>query len=190
MSKLWRKAYGGKCCVVGGFYTLNIHFHMLFLDGVYEVNSEGVASKFHAIEVPTSCEMQRLLQRISERIARLLERLGYLERDTPEGSLLLDGFDDDVINHLQGSSITYRIAVGSQRGKKVFTLKTLLASGDDIDEIKGQTLANGGGFSFYAGVSAKSYQRTKLSDYVATLQDLRYLRMEWSAWRMVVSVTH
>lgn len=84
----------------GSALNLNIHFYMLFLDGVYEVNSEGVASKFHAIEVPTSCEMQRLLQRISERIARLLERSGYLERDTPKGSLLLDGFDDDVINHL------------------------------------------------------------------------------------------
>lgn len=89
----------------GSALNLNIHFHMLFLDGVYEVNSEGVASKFHAIEVPTSCEMQRLLQLISERIARLLERSGYLERDTLEGSLLLDGFDDDVINHLQGSFI-------------------------------------------------------------------------------------
>lgn len=135
---------------------------MLFLDGVYEVDSEGGTGKFHAIEAPTSCEMQRLLHRISERVARFLEREGYLERDTQEGSLLLDGFDDDVINHLQGSSIAYRIAVGSQRGKKVFTLKTLPARDDEIDEINGQTLAKGGGFSLHAGVSAKSHQRDKV----------------------------
>jgi len=84
-----------------------------------------------------------------------------LERDSEEGSLLLD-FDDDVINHLQGSSITYRIAVGSQRGKKVFTLKTLVARDDEVDEINVQTLAKGGGFSLHAGVSAKSHQRDKV----------------------------
>ena len=106
--------------------------------------------------------MNSLLHRISERIARLLEREGYLERDSQEGSLLLDGFDDDVINELQGSSITYRIAVGSQRGKKVFTLKTLPAQDEEADEINGQTLAKGGGFSLHAGVSAKSHQRDKV----------------------------
>jgi hypothetical protein len=62
---------------------------------------------------------------LSERVGRLLEREWYLERDSHEGSLLLDGLDDDVIKELQGSSITHRIAVGAQRGKKVFTLKTL-----------------------------------------------------------------
>ena len=103
-----------------------------------------------------------LLHRISERIARLLEREGYLERDSEEGSLLLDRFDDDVINELQGSSITYRIAVGSQRGKKVFTLKTLPARDEEVDETNGQTLAKGGGFSLHAGVSAKSHQRDKV----------------------------
>ena len=31
---------------------------------------------------------------------------------------------------------------------------------------------------------------TRLSDYVATLQDLRYPPTEWSAWRMVRLVTN
>ncbi len=134
---------------------------MLFLDGVYEVDSEGSTLKFHAIETPSSCEMRIVLHRISERIARLLEREGYLERDSEEGSLLLDGFDDDVFKELQGSSITYRIAVGSQRGKKVFTLKTLPGT-DEKEDTSGQTLAKGGGFSLHAGVSAKSHQRDKV----------------------------
>ena len=67
-----------------------------------------------------------------------------------------------MINHLQGSSITYRIAVGSQRGKKVFTLKTLPTKDDEVGEISGQTLAKGGGFSLHAGVSAKSHERDKV----------------------------
>ena len=77
----------------GSALNLNIHFHILFLDGVYEVDSEGEIGKFHTIETPLSDEMQRLLHRIIERIAKLLEREGYLERNSEEGSLLLDGFE-------------------------------------------------------------------------------------------------
>ena len=36
------------------------------------------------------------------------------------------------------------------------------ARDEEVDEIKGQTLAKGGGFSLHAGVSAKSYQRDKV----------------------------
>ena len=36
----------------GSALNLNIHFHMLFLDGVYEVDSEGTTAKFHVIEAP------------------------------------------------------------------------------------------------------------------------------------------
>ncbi|WP_131775190.1 hypothetical protein [Legionella cincinnatiensis] len=49
---------------------------------------------------PSSEEMSLLLQRIIERMARLLERAGYLERGL-EGGLILDGFEEDVINFLQ-----------------------------------------------------------------------------------------
>jgi hypothetical protein len=39
--------------------------------------------------------------------------------------------DEDPSNHLLGSSITYRIAVGPQQGRKVMTLQTLADCGDD-----------------------------------------------------------
>jgi len=145
----------------GSALNLNIHFHMLFLDGVYEIEALGKTCRFHAIESPTTSEMNRLLYKISHRMGRLLEREGYLDSDTQECSLVLEGFDDDVMNHLQGSSITYRIAVGSQRGKKVFTLKTLPGM-DEVDEVKGASLAKAGGFSLHAGVNAKSHQRVKV----------------------------
>ena len=74
---------------------------------------------------------------------------------------MLEGFEDEVMNHLQGSSITYRIAVGTQQGRKVLTLKTL-PSRDELDDSTGQALAKAGGFSLHAGVSAKAYQRDKV----------------------------
>jgi streptogramin lyase len=49
----------------------------------------------------------------------------FLTRETPDAS------DDDPSNHSLGSSITYRIAVGPQQGRKVFTLQTLPDAGSD-----------------------------------------------------------
>lgn len=111
----------------GSALNLNVHFHMLFLDGVYEITDSADRYHFHAIETPTLKEMSALLHRISERLARVLEREGFLERDVGPDCLIMDGVDDDVINELQGSSITYGIAVGKQRGQKVCTLQTLPA---------------------------------------------------------------
>ena len=51
-----------------------------------------------------------------------------VERDTGNIFLTQDAMyasDEDPSNQLFGSSITYRIAVGPQQGRKVFTLQTL-----------------------------------------------------------------
>jgi len=63
------------------------------------------------------------------------------------------------MNQLLGHSITYRIAVGAQAGRKVFTLQTLPAcEPDDYTDSVGQV----SGFSLHAGVSAKADERKKL----------------------------
>jgi len=64
------------------------------------------------------------------------------------------------MDQLLGHSITYRIAIGPQQGRKVFTLQTLPAS--DLDEQRGNTVGNVAGFSLHAGVATKAHQRKKL----------------------------
>ncbi len=56
-------------------------------------------------------------------------------------------------------SITYRIAVGPQQGRKVFTLQTLP---DERDADEAPAVGNVAGFSLHAGVAAKADQRDKL----------------------------
>ncbi|RJX64495.1 IS91 family transposase, partial [Vibrio sinensis] len=48
-----------------------------------------------------------------------MERQGLLERDVENSYLASDAVDDDPMTPLLGHSITYRIAVGSQAGRKV-----------------------------------------------------------------------
>jgi hypothetical protein len=56
--------------------------------------------------------------------------------------------------------ITYRIAIGSQQGRKVFTLQSL----PPVAEPKADSsrVANVAGFSLHAGVMAEAHQRDKL----------------------------
>ena len=62
------------------------------------------------------------------------------------------------MEQLLGSSITYRIAVGPQQGRKVFTLQTLPACDETFDDGVGKVA----GFSLHAGVAARADQRQKL----------------------------
>ena len=64
------------------------------------------------------------MQRINERLTKLLTRHGLLTRDDESATLTLDALDNDALHHLQRQRVAYRIALGQQQGKKVFTLQT------------------------------------------------------------------
>ena len=141
----------------GSALNLNIHFHMLFLDGVYVEHPNGTA-RFRWVKAPTSAELTQLARTIAHRVGRFLERQGLLERDAENSYLSGDAVDDDPMSQLCGHSITYRIAVGPQAGRKVFTLQTLPASDEPFDDGVGKVA----GFSLHAGVAARADERKKL----------------------------
>ena len=143
----------------GSALNLNIHFHMLFFDGVYLDCPDGSA-RFRWFKAPTSDELTRMAHTIAHRVGCFLERQGLLERDAENCYLAGDAADDDPMNQLLGHSITYRIAVGPQAGRKVFTLQTLTAS--DSEDPFSDTVGKVAGFSLHAGVAAKAHERNKL----------------------------
>jgi len=145
----------------GGSLNLNIHFHMLFLDGIYADNKHGT-SRFRWVKAPTSDELTQLTHTIAHRVGRYLERQSLLVRDDENSYLTAEGADTDnesPLNHLLGSSITYRIAMGPQQGRKVFTLQTLADCSDDPLAPRAGNVA---GFSLHAGVTARAHERAKL----------------------------
>ena len=67
-----------------------------------------------------------MVQLISQRMGRCLERQGLLEKDVENAWLELEPADDtDPMPHLLGSSVSYRIAVGPQQGCKAFMIRTI-----------------------------------------------------------------
>jgi hypothetical protein len=141
----------------GSALNLNVHFHMLVLDGVYRREGEH-RLRFVPVPAPSSVELQGLVQRIAERIGRSLERSGLITRDIENAYLAFDPAEEAPINSLLGASITYRIATGSREGQKVFTLQTLPAEPDEPR----REVAESSGFSLHAGIAAKDSQRNKL----------------------------
>ena len=157
----------------GSALNLNIHFHMLFLDGVYIDGSNRHPVRFRRVKAPTRGELVQLTHTIAHRVARYLERQGLLERDT--GNIYLtpeavDASDEDPSNQLLGSSITYRIAVGPQQGRKVFTLQTLPDCGSENPFVS--TVGEVAGFSLHAGVATKVFSTHSELGRCASMPDV------------------
>lgn len=63
----------------------DLHYHMLYLDGVY--NKKGI---FYPVKSPTSQDLEKVTQKIAERVSRYLEKAGYLVRDAWAAPLSLN----------------------------------------------------------------------------------------------------
>ena len=152
----------------GSALNLNIHFHILFLDGVY-VYRDNRPPRFQRIKTPNKDELEDLVQLISQRVGRCRERQGLLEQDTESAWLELEPADDtDAMPHLLGSSVSYRIAVGPQQGRKAFMIRTIRPL--DRPDPGLERVAKANGFSLHAGVSCEGHQKDKrerLCRYIA-----------------------
>ena len=155
-----KKMPGAECGAVtfvqrfGDALNLNVHFHTLVLDGVYE-SDEG-ETRFHELPPPGCKELERILRRIVRRIGKLLERRGM----EPGAELLAE--DQPLLAGLAAASIRSRIATGRRAGQEVSR------RGDRIDPEEMEQEPNradcvaGGGFSLHAGVAVPARDRKRL----------------------------
>ena len=121
------------------------------------------------LKAPVKDELEDLVQLISQRVGRCLKRQGLLEQDTESAWLKLDPTDEaDAMPHILSSSVSYRIAVGPQQGRKAFMIRTLRPL--DWPNPGLERVAQANGFSLHAGVSCEGHQRDKwerLCRYIA-----------------------
>lgn len=121
------------------------------------VDSPEGSARFCWVKAPTSAELTQLAHTIAHRVGRFLERQGLLERDAENSYLAGDAMEEGPMDQLLGCSITYRIAVGPQQGRKVFTLQTLPVC--DPQDPFGDAVGKVAGFSLHAGVARKKLER-------------------------------
>jgi len=143
----------------GSALNLNVHFHMLWLDGVYEnVEQPQRKPRLHRARAPTSAQLTQLAGKIAHRVCRHLVRKGWLEGEDESAFLSDSAGGDDGMDGLRMSSITYRIATGKHAGRKVATLQTIPADNGSPEGDAGKV----GGFSLHAGVAAEAHESQKL----------------------------
>ena len=97
----------------GSAANLNIHLHGLWLDGVYQ-RTGGEAGEgepvFHETAPPTAAQLQTLLDKIIQRILKMLTQTGHLIEEA--GMVYLANTDpDNVLAPLQTACVTWRIAI-------------------------------------------------------------------------------
>jgi len=141
----------------GSALNLNIHLHMISLDGVYTIGKSGKA-KFHRVKTPNQEELRILLNRVIQRVVRRLEREGLLIPH-PEQPWLDLGFDEPI-DAVSAASIRYRIAIGPHSGNRTLTLHD--PSFIRTDRPAKSLTADRDGFSLNAAVSCQPFQQDRL----------------------------
>jgi len=103
----------------GSELNLNLHFHLLALDGLYVLDENGYAI-FHRIPGIHEDEVERVLFGVSQRVIKYLRKIGRLSAEGEEVYLQDESEDNDlVLSHIKMASISSRIALGPRTGLKV-----------------------------------------------------------------------
>jgi len=161
-----RKKYGLKSLKLGAVtliqrfgssLNLNIHLHILFVDGGYEINGEKKV--FYKLPSPTNDDIKELVEKISMRVIRYLRRKGYLDGaydDTLQ-------FDSPGFASMLAASVRNVVAFGPN---KMNRLRRLIAPGwgfeGDSSKLTSKLCAAVNGFSLHGATAIKSFQRKRL----------------------------
>ena len=140
----------------GGSLNLNIHFHIIYPDGVYTFDQKNVT--FHPLTPPSQVELDNLLKSIAQRTLKLLEKRGLIVKDEGTEHQFLNIKDTEAIDHIHNSSISYRIALGKYKGRKALTLRT---PPQKQHQKQKPFLAQFSSFSLHAGISSPAHDRKK-----------------------------
>ena len=141
----------------GSALNLNVHFHILVLDGAYTFKHDK--PHFHRAPAPSPTELRQLLDTLVARITRTLVRGGVLVEEAEQPYLDLEL--DSPLEQLRAAAVRYRISMGPLAGRKTMTLHSPGAMADDVAPSKPFTAARDG-FSINAAVGCESHERSKL----------------------------
>jgi len=105
----------------GSALNLNIHFHVLFIDGGFDISERGRV--FYRASDPDDEDIKELLKKISGRVIRYLRKKGYLtESGYPEDMQ----YENPVLAKILAASVKNVIAMGPRASKFV---RRLIAPG-------------------------------------------------------------
>jgi hypothetical protein len=150
----------------GSSLNLNLHYHLIVLDGVYRNRSaQGLKPKFVKIAPPSDADIAAVVTKISQKVIRKLRKLGYLEPDLD--ATIATGYDPLVEDEPElartlSASVQQRIAFGERAGQKVRRIGSGFGSEGERPTLSGPRCASVHGFSLHANTQIPAHRRDQL----------------------------
>src|SRR5215831_5384692 len=150
----------------GSALNLNLHFHCIFLEGVYlDRTAAGRKPRFVTAEPPSDADVADVVQKISHRVTRTLRQLGYLEAGGD--AAVATGYDplvDDEpeLARTMSASVQQRIAFGERAGEKVRRIGSGFGYAGEHPTLTGPHCASVQGFSLHANTAIPAHRRDEL----------------------------
>jgi Putative transposase len=150
----------------GSALNLNVHYHLIFLEGVYlDRTDQGRKPRFLKVEPPTDTDIADVVQKISRRVIRTLCRLGYLEAGIDDA--MATGYDplrdnEPELARTMAASVKQRIACGERAGQYVRRIGSGFGYEGERPALTGPRCANVHGFSLHANTQIPAHRRDQL----------------------------
>src|SRR3989475_6212254 len=150
----------------GSAINLNLHFHCVFMEGVYlDRTAAGRKPRFVKVEPPSDADIATVLQKISHRVIRKLRRLGYLEASMD--ATVATGYDplrdnEPELARTMAASVQQRIAFGERAGQHVRRIGSGFGDADEAPKLTGPRCARVHRFSLHANTQIPAHRRDQL----------------------------
>ena len=131
----------------GSSLNLNVHFHVIAMDGVYAEQSDE-SLLFHPLPAPSDEDIARVARAVCRKVTRYL------------GQLTGEDKDQLTLDHLANASVQGLVATGPRRGCRVLHLGG--TSEDAEVAIMGKRCADVAGFNVHANVRVSANDRDGL----------------------------
>jgi hypothetical protein len=155
----------------GGHVNLNVHFHMLHVQGAWEISNDESSVTFHSANNPTNEELLSCVEKIASGVLRILKRMNLVEQDDSGVDVIMENNNsdgDDPLAGIQAASTQNKIALGIRKGQNVRRLIEQLEEEylQSEPKLTGDMAVSFMGFSLHAAVSAWSTNRARLEQLV------------------------
>jgi len=161
-----RYAHAGAVTFVQRFgdgLNLNVHFHILALDGVFDAD-DAPRMRFIALAPPDDAEILRVLKGFTRRLARVLGRRGLgPATDADQADPL--SLDEPLLAELSGASVLGRVATGPRAGEPARRLGDRIDVGS-FNASKTPGCVSSGGITLHAAVAIPAHDRPRLERLV------------------------